>query len=259
MSSWMFSDQQIYIYNTDNVINLDLYSENGEWDITSTSAAELKRTLHGFPMSAVSFTVEVERKYNYYVLNMILPVIILAFLGPFVFLLQIESGEQNGYSLTVLLSMSVVMTTVSDNIPPTANNVCILSVYLLTTYVLCALETLIVVIMTRMHNYTEKGYEPGWRTQRVVNVIAKATCYRRSGEERTSIKIGSKVGIVEIEDEKKTWANGKESPRDEERDDNDRRQYSYQECVYVINFFNFVVFSIVNSLTMLIFMCLLSF
>ena len=74
-------------------------------------------------MSAVSFKIDIERRYSYYVMNMILPVVILAILGPFVFLLQNDSG----YAMTVLLSMSVVMATVSDSIPPTANHICILS------------------------------------------------------------------------------------------------------------------------------------
>ena len=68
-----------------------------------------------------------ERKYSYYLYNMILPVIILAILGTFVFVLPVESGEKNGYALTILLSMSVVMTILSDSIPPISTETCILS------------------------------------------------------------------------------------------------------------------------------------
>ena len=59
--------------------------------------------------------------------NMVLPVIILAVLGAFVFVLPVESGEKIGFALTILLSMSVVMTIVSDNIPPISTQTCQLS------------------------------------------------------------------------------------------------------------------------------------
>lgn len=85
------------------------------------------RTLQGYVMPALQFSLQLERKYSYYLLNMILPVIFLAFLGAFVFLLPVESGEKNGFALTILLSLSVVMTIVSKSIPPTSTSICVLS------------------------------------------------------------------------------------------------------------------------------------
>ena len=85
------------------------------------------RILSGYPLPAVQFTVNLKRKYSYYLLNMLLPVIVLAIMAPFVFVLPVESGEKNGFALTILLSLSVVMTIVSDNIPPTSTHICILS------------------------------------------------------------------------------------------------------------------------------------
>ena len=78
-------------------------------------------------MPAIQFSLKLERKYSYYLLNMVLPVIFLAFLGAFVFLLPVECGEKNGFALTILLSLSVVMTIVSDSIPPTSTSICVLS------------------------------------------------------------------------------------------------------------------------------------
>lgn len=48
-------------------------------------------------------------------------------LGTMVFVLPVESGEKNGFSLTILLSMSVVMTILSDHIPPISTQTCQLS------------------------------------------------------------------------------------------------------------------------------------
>lgn len=85
------------------------------------------RVLSGHHMPAVQFTLHLSRKYSYYLMNMLLPVVILAIMAPFVFLLPPASGEKIGYALTILLSLSVVMTLVSDNIPPTSHHTCLLS------------------------------------------------------------------------------------------------------------------------------------
>ena len=58
---------------------------------------------------------------------MIIPVVLLAILGAFEFALPVESGEKVGFALTILLSLSVVLGLVSDKIPPTSTNTCILS------------------------------------------------------------------------------------------------------------------------------------
>lgn len=85
------------------------------------------RVLLGNPLPAVQFITYLSRKYSYYLMNMVMPVIVLAVMEPFVFMLPVESGEKIGYALTILLSLSVVMTLVSDSIPPTSTPVCILS------------------------------------------------------------------------------------------------------------------------------------
>lgn len=89
------------------------------------------RILSGYNLPAVQFTIYMTRKYSYYLMNMLLPVIVLAVMAPFVFVLPVESGEKIGFALTILLSLSVVMTIVSDNIPPTSTHVCVLSKYMI--------------------------------------------------------------------------------------------------------------------------------
>ena len=54
----------------------------------------------------------------------------LALLGPLVFVLPVESGEKIGFALTILLSLSVVLTILSDHIPPISTQTCLLSKYM---------------------------------------------------------------------------------------------------------------------------------
>ena len=57
-----------------------------------------------------------------------MPIVLLAILGPFAFVLPVGGG-QHGLAMTILLSMSVMMTILSDSIPPISTQTCQLSKY----------------------------------------------------------------------------------------------------------------------------------
>ncbi|KAL4226613.1 hypothetical protein ACF0H5_014596 [Mactra antiquata] len=179
VSSWMFAKYEIDLRSENNAqVNLDIYEENGEWSIISTDIEEKTRVLYGFPMSSVVYTIGLERKYSYYLLNMMLPVVMLTVICPIVFALPVESGEKNGFALTILLSLSVLITVVSDNIPPSSTTVSILSIYLVTVYIMSTVESFITVIVCRLHNKTNKGETPGLKLQRLCRLLATLLCYR---------------------------------------------------------------------------------
>ena len=70
----------------------------------------------------VTFLFKFKRKPDFYGLNMILPVLLLAVMAVFVFMLPAESGEKIGFSLTVLLAFVVLMTLLGDKMPSTADH-----------------------------------------------------------------------------------------------------------------------------------------
>ena len=104
------------------------YEKNGEWDLLSTSAYRLEvsdvNDKETYPSIAVTFTLK--RRPLYYGLNIILPTFVLSMLSVVVFLLPADSGEKMGYSLTVLLSITVFLTIVSGSMPTTSQNTSIM-------------------------------------------------------------------------------------------------------------------------------------
>ncbi|XP_052798646.1 neuronal acetylcholine receptor subunit beta-3-like isoform X2 [Mya arenaria] len=105
------------------------------------------------------------------------------------------SGEKNGYALTILLSMSVIMTIVSDAIPPISTQTCQLSVYLLVIFIVCSLETILTVMSCQIHSYDAKGYKPGQRAQKIAKFLAKLSLYRRASDHSTN-RVTPKDDIV---------------------------------------------------------------
>ena len=64
-----------------------------------------------------------ERLRPFYVINLIIPSVALSFCMVLVFLLPTESGERLGYSLTIFLSFTVVLTITSDLMPTTSKEI----------------------------------------------------------------------------------------------------------------------------------------
>ncbi|WAR01680.1 ACHA7-like protein [Mya arenaria] len=199
----MYDVDELMLYTYGSEINFDMYEVNGEWEVLSSSSSNTTRTLLGHVMSAVQFDITLERKYQFYLLNLIFPITLLALLGPFVFLLPVNSGEKNGFTLTVLLSMSVTMAYISDHIPSSALNVCILSVYVLTAFIINVIETLLTVITCRIHDHNSKGLSPSARSQTIMQLLAKLTLYIRADDEKgekKNKKSEEKLDIISVTD-----------------------------------------------------------
>ena len=85
------------------------------------------------------FLLVLERRFTFYILNLFLPVLILAILNTMVFMLPANSGERMGYAITCLLSLSVYMTFASESLPNSSQPLPIITSVLLTFIVISAL------------------------------------------------------------------------------------------------------------------------
>ncbi|KAL4225081.1 hypothetical protein ACF0H5_015775 [Mactra antiquata] len=267
VSSWLFLNNHIRLISTTTTsINLDIYEDNGEWDIIKSSVKNITRVLSGHHLPAVQFTIHLARKYSYYLLNMLLPVIILAVMAPFVFMLPPASGEKIGYALTILLSLSVVMTLVSDNIPPTSTHTCILSVYLLLTFMICSLETVLTVWTCRIHDSCGKDYVMGSKLQKVAKILATVTAYRRPCEQeklpKNVVSSVNDVKMIENMDgdkgtKHKTWNEESENYDHTKHTNNHDVPYTPEELTNLFDRFNFWLFSIVTVIVTVCMMIIL--
>ncbi|CAC5400089.1 CHRNN [Mytilus coruscus] len=116
--SWSHSSEEIVLTQTSNGIELsDELESHGEWKITSSSATSEFKSL----VSSVKFTIVIKRKPLYMIMNIILPIILLALLELFTFKIPADTGERLGYTITVWLSFAVFLTIVSDSLPKVRN------------------------------------------------------------------------------------------------------------------------------------------
>lgn len=256
ITPWAYGNTEINLYASDTSIALDLFEENGEWELAESKVINYTRSVGGGLLSAVRVTMNLQRKYSYYLINMILPIVLLAVLGCFVFILPVESGEKNGFSLTILLSMSVMMTIVSDLIPPIATQTCLLSVYLLVVFIISSLQTAITVFSCQIHQYTAKGYKPSRRMQKMTVFAAKVSCYRRpedTDEDRKTPDVDEKKKSDNDKDTEAFRAGsalGKKAAWDGNvnNDDQELKDYSYEEIAFIFDRVSFIIFAFIIAI-----------
>lgn len=108
-----------------NVVNLDFYTKNGEWELLSATGMQSDdKARGGESFSSLVYRIHMRRRPLFHVLNTMFPVALMAFLIPLTFKLHVNSGEKIGYSLTVLLAYAVYLSVISENIPSTSVSVC---------------------------------------------------------------------------------------------------------------------------------------
>ncbi|ESO82692.1 hypothetical protein LOTGIDRAFT_109048, partial [Lottia gigantea] len=127
--TWMHTNKTLAIFPGADEVSLDACIPNGEWDIISakSGAYSYPSTYRpGFAHTGVTFKIELMRKRTFYVLNTIVPVVLLSFLNVLVFLLPASSGEKMALAVTVLLSFTVYLSIVSEVMPKTSESISIL-------------------------------------------------------------------------------------------------------------------------------------
>ncbi|CAD5111796.1 DgyrCDS1070 [Dimorphilus gyrociliatus] len=120
---WAYHGLQVNLINGSSEIGLDAYTESGEWKIIGTKAVsedQFYESDPGVPFPRVRFTLFLRRKPMFYLINIITPCMTMSLLALLVFYLPPDSGEKVSLGITVLLSFSVFLLLVAENVPKTS-------------------------------------------------------------------------------------------------------------------------------------------
>ena len=106
---------------------------NHEWKNVNMSKIveriHYQHTIPGTSVDQLILTITLERNPIFYILYLLIPSVLMAFVSVLVFLLPPESGERVGLSITVLLSYSVFLLMVSEVTPRGGENTSLLGMY----------------------------------------------------------------------------------------------------------------------------------
>lgn len=128
------------------------FKENDGWRITGSNAFS-----SNFGFSYITYELHLQRRSEFFLINILLPILVISFLSCLSFLIPHECGERISFTVTVLLSFAVCITMVSNNIPKTSAPVALLSYFLFILYLSVVFVMLLTTFNSRMfHRSTSK-------------------------------------------------------------------------------------------------------
>ena len=151
---WGYSKDEMNLFSARDDVLQTYYTENGEWTIISTSA----RTEDNF----LYLDFNLKRKPLFLVINILLPIVFMACINVFTFLLPAASGERISYAITCLLAIAVFLTLVSDNLPKTSQPMSIMCYYLMIILITSTLICLAAIMNLQVYFADDDKPVPSW-------------------------------------------------------------------------------------------------
>ncbi|XP_069122511.1 neuronal acetylcholine receptor subunit alpha-7-like [Argopecten irradians] len=233
------SPSDVRLTFTYNYIDLTYYTPNGEWNIDKTSVSYYMG--FGSPSTTIDFTIQISRKYMYFIVSMTIPILLLCFLNPFVFLLPASSGERISYTITMFLSLAVYMTLISDNLPKVSENMAGMSYFLLLSLFYSSVLIVLTIFTLRCEAIEDIQKFPKW-----LRCVTRFWC-KRNGNKISSNQVSSKIPDFEKKKDLET--------EDVIEVDTDFINVSHSEVMEIIDKFLFGISFLVIIIITVWFLC----
>jgi len=160
------------IETVDAGIDLSEFYQSAEFDIIDAPAKKFSICYAGseepFPMWR--FYINIRRKFLFYTVNLIIPLISHAFITILVFYIPANSHQKMSLSINVLLSLTVFFLMLAEIIPQNSLVVPLLTQYLVFTMALVASSVILTAITYNIHFRSSSTHVmPDW-TRKVCNM-----------------------------------------------------------------------------------------
>ena len=153
--SWVYSSDELTLDYFENMRFVDLndYVPSGTWDLVDVPASieYYNDTSINKTKVQMVYKIKMRRKSLFYVVNIIIPTLLLSSLSVCVFFLPTDDGEKITLSLGTLFALVVFFLLIAKIIPPTSIVVPLISKYLLFTFILNILSVLNTCIIINLY------------------------------------------------------------------------------------------------------------
>ncbi|XP_078696717.1 neuronal acetylcholine receptor subunit beta-4-like isoform X1 [Branchiostoma floridae x Branchiostoma belcheri] len=144
-SSWTYNKREVDLVSLGFVY--DDFKESGEWRIVDIPSRKVETEDSVF----VIYDFMLARKPLFYIVNMIVPIILLTLLSILVFYLPVDCGEKVGLCINVLLALVVFLLLIADIIPATSVDIPLIGRYLMFTMIFVTVETVTSIYVANIH------------------------------------------------------------------------------------------------------------
>ncbi|XP_071084265.1 acetylcholine receptor subunit delta-like [Haliotis cracherodii] len=135
----------------------DITIQNGEWNYLQMNCYHV--SIQGTGVKSAVFTITLERKSTYYIINIIFPMALMSILNPCVFLIPARSGEKLGFLMAVFVSHAVFLNLIQQTMPPTSDSLSLLALFLVLLETQGFLTILASIVVLGVHHRKEQAEE----------------------------------------------------------------------------------------------------
>ncbi|XP_070580404.1 neuronal acetylcholine receptor subunit alpha-6-like [Ptychodera flava] len=183
--TWVHHKEDLDFGSSFDGIKKEGYIANTEWDIISSSYQRLEGDFLTFTgrYAYLEFTLTIERKPLYYIMNLNLPCALFSVLTVLVFYLPPDSADKLPLAVSILLTLFVFNLLVADIMPETSDAMPVLSVYLMVNMASVVLAVIFAAMVMKTYNQT--GEVHGWMRTVFIEFLPKYLFFNSNDKSST--------------------------------------------------------------------------
>ena len=182
--SWSHPIELVRLHLLTNNITSDSFGFNGEWSVQNVNAGNHTDAFENELYDYVTFSFKLKRKWLYFLINIMGPVVLTSLLNIVCFQLPPESGEKVTLSISIFLTLAVFQNVVNSALPESSDGLPILTIYIGLQLIGSVLTITMTVIILKLHHKEGHAILP-----RVLRAIINKS---RQRETQTKIDIDTK-------------------------------------------------------------------
>ncbi|XP_014786892.1 neuronal acetylcholine receptor subunit alpha-10 isoform X3 [Octopus bimaculoides] len=180
-ASWTYDGFQLQLRMNSEEGDISNYIRNSEWVLIKLHV-EWNLVYYSCciePYPDITYYIQIRRRPLFYVFNMILPCILITLVALLGFYIPSDSGEKVTMGITTLLSMTVFMMLVAENMPPTSDVLPLIGIYYGITISIVSFATAMTVFTLNIHHKGARGHEVPIIIKKICfGILAKIFCMR---------------------------------------------------------------------------------
>jgi hypothetical protein len=155
-TKFMNEDDKLELKATDNKTNLEMYIETAEWQIID-NYVRYEIDVYDTNIGRLNYTVlhyhlKLRRTCMSCILNIMVPVLVLACLNLLTFFVPCESGEKTSFPISIFLTLAVFLTMITLSLPESIDGVSYLSTYVTFQLIISTITLISTVISLQIHH-----------------------------------------------------------------------------------------------------------
>ncbi|XP_068741525.1 neuronal acetylcholine receptor subunit alpha-7-like [Montipora capricornis] len=159
------------------------FIDNGEWVLVGMPVTKFitKYRCCPEPYPFITYNIVIRRRTMYYILNFLTPCVLMSALTILGFFLPVESGERMNVGVTVLLSLTVILLLLAEELPATSEVVPLISRYYTLTMINVFISIVFTCVVLTFHHHAPTPL-PAWVRMFICQWCASVLRVKRNGD-----------------------------------------------------------------------------